>query len=284
MDWSDPNHGLSDEEIGTALWLASGAFRRVHMNPMLPPRNPYGCKSLLYGELGRHKFLAYVRATQGEEIGEGTGSMPAVLVDTALILGAEPHVIRIHTLTIGEGVGVRYFGDKEFVRHVKGLGQVWLDALLQPRKFADYVRWTRGHLSILRIDLLESTEVKEGNTTLELTIDGDLPYKGTFCPLALLGSTHRSDEHWIFTCWCGEPGCARVDRGVIVAHSGDYTLWKAYHARKRRIFLFDRDQYRQEILRMGRILVKEYRQQGIECIPWDGRMDYLEKAYYEATE
>lgn len=278
------NWGFLDSDARTrALWLAGGAFRSVGIEPGPPPDNPYDCPWLLYGEVGTHKLLAYVHLTTGEDSGEGTGPVPPVLIDTARFLGAEPFVLRIHTREVGQGIGVAYFGRDELIHHVKNLGPVWDDTLLHPHRFEDFVRWTRGRISTLRIDLVERAEWGQWATELELTIDGQEPYGGTICPFHLMNSTHRSDVHWIFTCSCGEPGCARVDRGVVVVHRGPLTLWKAYHARRRRIFLFDRAQYRGEILRAGRILVQEFRREQYECVPWVNRMKLVEKAYFEAT-
>lgn len=42
---------------------------------------------------------------------------------------------------------------------------------------------------------------------------------------ALLESTRRSGEFYIFTCGCGEPACARIDHGIIVLHDYNSLRW-----------------------------------------------------------
>jgi hypothetical protein len=42
---------------------------------------------------------------------------------------------------------------------------------------------------------------------------------------ALVESTHKSGEFYIFTCGCGVPDCAGVSHGVIVLHSRYYIEW-----------------------------------------------------------
>ena len=44
-------------------------------------------------------------------------------------------------------------------------------------------------------------------------------------PVAFCQSVRSAGEHFIFTCGCGVPGCARIYRGVIVLHAPDSIRW-----------------------------------------------------------
>lgn len=64
----------------------------------------------------------------------------------------------------------------------------------------------------------------------------------------LIKSTYCSGERFIFTCTCGVAECAGFWTGVVVATDGKLTVWKAYGLRPRRVFVFDRNQYQNEII------------------------------------
>jgi len=208
-----------------------------------------------------------------------------VLFDAAVEIDADPHVVRVHMRHVGEGIGFTYFGHDEFVRHVRSFADEWNAHLIAPKTFADFHRMLGGRVSRLQLDLVEETYGTTKNMSLKLSIDGTEPYQGAICPGALLRSTVESGEHEIFTCGCGVAGCAGIERGVIVARNDGLVLWKAFHARGRRIFLFHDDQYRAEILEKCRRLI-EFAKGGEnrDISPYHGSLNYLEKAYFEATE
>lgn len=39
-------------------------------------------------------------------------------------------------------------------------------------------------------------------------------------------SVDRDGEFFIFTCWCGDPGCGGINAGVCVSHKGDIVTWE----------------------------------------------------------
>ena len=41
----------------------------------------------------------------------------------------------------------------------------------------------------------------------------------------LVASTHANGEYWIFTCGCGEPGCAGIGNPIVVQHGADMVYW-----------------------------------------------------------
>jgi hypothetical protein len=76
---------------------------------------------------------------------------------------------------------------------------------------------------------LETTPPEDGQRAsgvvvrASLTVDDREVSKLPIDLRALLASTERSGEYFIFTCGCGNSGCAGVDNGIIVVHS-DYGL------------------------------------------------------------
>lgn len=288
MSYNHPNSHLPDDVIENGLSAASGAFRRCLMEPMILSAGRFGCNSLLYGELGEKRFLVFVRMTLNDEVENGTGSLPAIAFDAAAELDAEPHVMRVHMMDIGPGIGFAYYGREEFIRHVLSHTIEWNARLIAPKSVADYARMLRGRISKLDLDLHREQwmdeEEKEESLSLKLFIDGEQPYPGTIDPGALLRSSVQSDSYEIFTCGCGEAGCAGIFRGVVVVNEGSLTLWKAYHARRRRIFLFDRNQYREEILRKCEEAIQFARsRENRHIVPYIHHLKPLEKAFYAAT-
>jgi len=46
---------------------------------------------------------------------------------------------------------------------------------------------------------------------------------------------------------------------VVVVHDGDLTVWKAYGLKRKRVFVFNRDQYRTEVLTKSRQFMDDYK-------------------------
>jgi hypothetical protein len=250
------------------------------MTPRTPEKGA-GCNSLLLGELSGKRFVVYVRITLEDETEDGVGPTPGVLVDAARELDAEPHLIRVHMRKVGGGTGFAYFGYQEFIDAVLANESEWNLALLHGKRVSDYLHLVHNKLSLLRIENV----IAENSVKLRLFVDEHEPYSGTIDAGYLLRSTIRSDEYEIFTCSCGVAGCAGIWRGVIVVNEGPYTLWKAYYAKGRKIFVFDRSEYRREILLKVKEAVEYVRSGKDRCfVPYDHGFEYLEKALYEADE
>jgi len=261
------------------------------MNPLRPPENQFDCNSLIYGELGEKKFVVYVRITLENEVEDGPGPVPPVLIDAAAELGAEPHLIRIHMRQVGQGIGFDYYGYEEFIQCVLSNAAEWNAKLIAPKSFSYYERILKGRISKIHLDLDFSTDtaIASGNiatyVALKLKIDGCEPYPGTIDPGELIRSTVHGDEYEIFTCSCGVAGCAGIWRGVVIVHDSNLVLWKAFYAKGRKVFLFDKEQYKAEILgKCGEAI--QFARSGEErfVIPWEHSFSYLEKSYYRATE
>lgn len=60
----------------------------------------------------------------------------------------------------------------------------------------------------------------------EIRINGERVGEGFAIDMsALTASTQRSGEFYIFTCGCGDSGCAGIDDGVIVLYRCDTISW-----------------------------------------------------------
>ena len=108
----------------------------------------------------------------------------------------------------------------------------------------------------------------------------------------LVRSTFLNDGHYIFTDETGD-NVDDIPR-VIVVSDGNATLWKAYGVKPRRVWMFDRQQYRSEVVQK----VSEYVRlcKSLAAGQTDasgyaevtnvyvGRIEHLEQALYEAGE
>ena len=280
-DSDHPNAHLDDEMVQRGVKQAACAFRRCRMTPRTPETG-HGRNSLLLGDLFGKRFVVYVRITLDDETEDGVGPTPGVLIEAAQELDAEPHVIRVHIERLDGETMYEYFGYREFIDAVLANESEWNHALLPGRSVSDYLCLVHNKLSRLRIENV----VSEKAVKLQLLVDGQEPYPGTIDAGNLLRSTIQSDEYDIFTCTCGEAGCAGIWRGVIVVNEGPYTLWKAYFAKGRRIFVFDRSRYRREILLKVKEAVDYVKCEKAQwIIPYQqGGISYLKEVLHQAEE
>jgi len=285
MALNHPNSHLSQDIVARGLDAAAGAFRRCGINPLTIPESQFGCNSLLYGEFGGFYAVVYVRITVGGEEESGTGPVPEVLNEAASDLFAEPYVIRVHIDEAGHEPRLTYFGYDEFIEDVSAEVAENNADLIEPRMFSDYQRMLKGHVSELLVEV-DYVAYISGATfaELRLKIDGKVPFLGTIDPAALIRSALCGSVYDIFTCSCGHAGCARIWRGVTVVHDDRLILWKAYYAKGRKIFLFDKKQYKAEIMaKCGEAI--QFARSGEEQFvsPFEHGFSYLEKAYHMAS-
>jgi hypothetical protein len=143
------------------------------------------------------------------------------------------------------------YGREDFIRAVMTNRFEWNARRLGRRSVSNYARLIRNRVSRLKLDLgHERVHGPEGREMISLLLRaGNVsPWGGTISPRELMESAMGSGRYPIFTCSCGEPGCAGVFRDVLVIHEGERVLWKAWYARGRKIYVFNRTQYRNEIL------------------------------------
>jgi hypothetical protein len=85
----------------------------------------------------------------------------------------------------------------------------------------------------------------------DLRIDGrSMLVRCTVDLRELVESTKRGGEFWIFTCGCGEPGCANIEAPVQVMHGVECVVWQVPERGRNRSgeascreFFFERTSY-----------------------------------------
>lgn len=259
--------------------------------------------SFIVGRAGNRLHLVYVRVTFEDDQEEGAGPMPGMLIDMAKEMDAEPHIVRVHYRKQGGGTGIEYYGHDELERILKS-GDHWRRALVGKRTVRKYLALTKGRMSKLEVEVvcrqpgdppwtvpnvyeIISPEEKElrkilgeenydwdaakrnypGDVFLRLRVDTFLPglENRTISIGALAASAIDSDEHFIFTCSCGTPGCAGIWRGVEVVHEDGLVVWRDRGVRPMRIAVFDQKEYRREILKKVRQALALHKEMGPEA-------------------
>ncbi|MDQ3705710.1 MAG: hypothetical protein M3437_10895 [Chloroflexota bacterium] len=68
----------------------------------------------------------------------------------------------------------------------------------------------------------------------------------------LLASTRNDGEFYIVTCWCRDPMCAGLRRGIEVRREPKVVYWHVSEPKPERRFVFERDAYDEAIHRIGK--------------------------------
>lgn len=56
-------------------------------------------------------------------------------------------------------------------------------------------------------------------------------------------SLERDGEYFIVTCWCGDPSCANIQKGISVHHDPETVSWETVISGKTQTFEFDKADY-----------------------------------------
>ena len=89
----------------------------------------------------------------------------------------------------------------------------------------------------------EAGEQPEPLLVPDLRVDDHALLEGFTMDLReLVASTRRNGEFWIFTCGCGEPGCAGIEEPVRILHCPEEVVWQIPRAIRGR---FDEDSFRE---------------------------------------
>jgi hypothetical protein len=316
-DYYDPDAGIDPEVRDWAASLSLFPFAHARISPERFTRDGEYQDGFMFGQAGKTSHLVFVRVTVGEEQAEGAGPMPGILIDWAREIKAEPHAVRVHLRPQGEGTAVEHFGHEELERELKA-GDHWRRALIGRRTARDYLRLVGGRLSKLEVKVRhsppgawprqessdtspdegllkkifgesdnEETRPFPGSVSLGVCVDTLPPeMDGWWISMGRLArSARESDEHYIFTCSCGAPGCAGLTRGVETVHEDGLVVWRIRGIRPRRVVVFDREQYRQEILSKVREALAVHKEMGPEAyLGASDRRECVEAMVYYAEE
>jgi hypothetical protein len=64
---------------------------------------------------------------------------------------------------------------------------------------------------------------------------------------SLMQSTERNGSFYILTCWCGDPNCAGLDKGISVRYKEGFVYWEIGKPDPPRSFKFEYEAYSREI-------------------------------------
>lgn len=157
---------------------------------------------------------------------------------------------------------------------------------MAPRSFPSYLKRFKGRAMRLSIQIERHQEPESDLDYLRLALFSDHRRinRYTICPLALLDSVFYSEEHPIYTCpICGQIECAGFKKGVHVAHSEGYTLWKVFEPGPRSVYLFNHLQYREEVIAGYRELQYQIQEKPSMAIPYLSS-DKMEEHFLKMTQ
>lgn len=309
LDPGNPNAGLNPEVISKGVGLIQSVFHQEGARIESLPFDGPGRTGFILGRAGDTLHLAFVRVTvEDEEVEEGgTAPIPGILIDASLAMGAEPHLVRVHVRRRGGHTFVSSFGAEELARALRESMPQFKRELLGGRTVGECLRLVRGRLSRLALKLVveppgewprreieDSPEWKAveeifksvpqeppgkfpGRVSVKVEVDTLPP--AMFCHHVSLGDLARSaaesGELEIFTCSCGMAPCAGIWRGVQVVHEDGLVVWRIRGIAPRRLVVFNRAQYRCEILTTLHDVLATHDAMGPEAIIDAGRAEYI---------
>lgn len=312
-DFYDPDAGLDPKLREKACSYSLFLFNRLRLTPCHVCDKATGndLPGFIYVEAGGAAQLVFVRVTVEGEMETGTGPLPGILIDQAREYNARPHVLRVHFRLCEEGgVGTEYFGHDELEREWKQT-EWWRRKLLHGRTARDCLRLAGGQPFHLEVQVKydqpgirtpnpdpKLTEMFKENSTepyffggavelaLKVTPDPRTPTnRGCIWVSALLASTYRNDELYIFNCDCGSPECAGILAGVDVVNEDGLVVWRMRGNNPCRLLVFDCEQYRREIITQVRAALAWAKETGPKTL-FVGASDikWVEAALYRAEE
>ncbi len=284
----DPNGQLTDEELGSALEIGHNQLSRWLFSSQSV--SYHGCKTLILGTRYRRRILLYLRVTRDWREEDGAGSLPPILIDAAHEFRAEPHFIRINMIDSESGCFFDYLGLDALEAALNSNSVDWNKALLKGFRTEHFLRLKGFKINSLKLEAVEEHYKNPESVILypSLTIDGIECTKLAIDIVELAKSVHQNGQYYIFTCGCGDSGCAGINNGVTVVTDGGYTVWKAFSIQPRRIFVFESDAYRKEIEEFFPKFILHYKCL-VQKFPdeywiYFRELSWIEKAFYEIGE
>jgi hypothetical protein len=98
-----------------------------------------------------------------------------------------------------------------------------------------------------------TTHLRKGRSLqTEIRVDNHLLYDFTSRWLQvdlfeLAQSLDQEGEYFIITCWCGNPGCAGIHRGIDIYYNDGKVFWVIYEPAPARTLVFDEQAYRKSV-------------------------------------
>lgn len=251
-----PNSPPFPSDLDHALWVVEWLFHSEGIRPQVITRKAEG--ALLAFTFGGDRFVTHVGVTRRTEPRAGLPLAPEELTEACREHHAIP--LRLH---------VDLEAEDDHRLHTCHGESAFRAALRQ-----DADRWKRHMLGGL--DIQEWVSRAGGISSLAIctadsnwpyaSVDGEpprLPHEETWNhtnppidPWALCRSVTTDDECWLFTCECGERGCAGINFGILVAHSQGLVLWRSRERPEIPIAVFEARPYRRVVLRAMKALLR----------------------------
>ena len=253
----DPNSHLPVETIKDGLSIGARVFSTYTYRIPYHRPNGYENHALVAADMAGTKFVLYVRITQDQEALDGVGQPPPILEAAARELQALPLLVHVH-LTEEK---VTTFGFEEAQDTIKSQEPHYTHHILEGREINDFLPlcgWNKSRLDVSVVEYGVDARTGRKEFKLDLSVDDEhLTYAAwRLHPFPLAESLRWSGLYDLLACECGCLPCGGQERGVTVAHEGNYTLWQNYRFPGVDACVFDRLEYR---TKMGAALLALFR-------------------------
>lgn len=294
-DWSNPNAQASGWACREALWCLQwlapkgSKIRRVSEDVQ---------QACLCIELRSARFLVYAYVTEDPDFKkthsqkaelECERPVPLSILDLALELNAEPLAVEFSVARKGpwqiyNGAGF------DAVRERISNGEAGVEHRLRGRDVSHYLRKWRQTIDQPEfiIGIRHWRFVERKGVHLEFADPELRSYDQDVCVSIhqLLKSTFETQEVHLFTCaTCGDAGCARIHRKVLVIHQRGYSLFKFRSLPGRPLRVYRTADYRKAVIEAVRRLLAQFRAAKCELIlpPYEERaVDRINQDLFEA--
>jgi len=239
-------------------------FEQKRLTPEVVDRDTDGV--VFSFDLGGDRYALHLCVTRWPSERKGFGPIPTLLARVCVEQGARPLQIRVNLRETVDGVFYDYFGLEAFTQEIHTNHARWRNHLLLGVAATEWLA-RAGGVSTFGIDLKDGCpRVKVGGHVLTLPLgNGRFIENPLVDPIELCRSVMTDDECWIFTCGCGEPGCAGIWSGILVVHSGPYTIWISPERPELPLGVFPKWRYRRTILATIKAMLSRGKSGNVEC-------------------
>ena len=236
-------------------------------------------------DLAGDPYALHLSVTRWPSDQKGFGPNPALLEEVCAERGARPLRIRVNLRETEDGLFYDNFGLEAFTQEIHTNQARWQRHLLLGVGVPEWLS-RAGGVSTFGIDLKEGRpKVKVGGKFLSLPVGEDEVQENPIVdPIELCRSVTTNDECWVFTCGCGEPGCAGIWSGILVVHHGPYTIWISPERPEVPLGVFPRWRYRRTILAATKAILRRGKGQGVDCGVYGIDRKQLQRALNRARQ